>query len=109
MGKIYRFIEPAILKLLAEHGEAHGYELHERLSTSALTESTVDRAAMYRSLRTLEENGHVTSRWDKGECAPARRVYQLTENGRQHLGEWTALLERLGEAMLQFVKESRKL
>jgi hypothetical protein len=45
MGKIYRFIEPTVLLLLAELGRAHGYELHGRLRDYALTESTEDRAA----------------------------------------------------------------
>lgn len=109
MGKIYRFIEPTVLLLLAELGRAHGYELHGRLQDYALTESTVDRAALYRTLHTLEANGYVRSHWDAGEEAPARRTYALTDAGRLHLSEWASLLARLGGAIDQFVAREKTL
>jgi DNA-binding PadR family transcriptional regulator len=36
-------------------------------------------------LRTLEENGHVTSSWNTENPSPARRVYLLTKSGELHL------------------------
>lgn len=102
MGKVYRFIEPALLLLLAERGDAYGYRLHEQLMECALTNSPIERAAMYRTLRTLESNGFVRSRWDDSGAAPARRVYTLTRAGRKHLNEWSAMLSRLGAAMSEF-------
>lgn len=109
MGRIYRFIEPTALLLLAEMGRAHGYELHRRLCEYSLTESNVDRAALYRTLHTLEKNGYVRSHWDAGEEAPARRTYALTAAGRRHLSEWSSLLARLGKAMDEFATQERSL
>jgi PadR family transcriptional regulator, regulatory protein PadR len=108
MGKIYRFIEPALLLLLAEQGDAYGYRLREQMLECALTKSTVERAALYRTLRTLESNGFVKSRWDASGTTPARRIYRLTRAGRKHLKEWSALLSELGASMTEFANREEK-
>lgn len=102
MGNIYRFIEPAVLMSLREKGRSYGYELAEGIAGYALTDSQVDRSALYRTLRTLEGNGFVRSKWETESTGPARRVYSLTASGREHLLEWGRLMERLGEAMHAF-------
>lgn len=107
MGNIYRFIEPAVLRMLREKGRSYGYELAEGISSYALTDSQIDRSALYRTLRTLEENGYVRSRWETESAGPARRVYSLTKPGREHLREWSQLMERLGGALLAFSRQVR--
>ena len=107
MGNIYRFIEPALLRMLHERGQSYGYELAEGISAYALSDSQVDRSALYRTLRTLEENGFVRSKWDTESTGPARRVYSLTKPGREHLREWGQLMERLGGALLAFSLQVR--
>lgn len=87
MGNLYRFIEPVLLFLLKKRGTAHGYELTRELGDHALTDNVVERGAVYRTLRTLEENEHVSSEWDPGEAGPARRNYRLTPKGEAHLEE----------------------
>jgi PadR family transcriptional regulator PadR len=107
MGHLYRFVEPAILLLLRRKGEAHGYELANELSQYALTDAEVEAAALYRTLRTLEQNGNVTSRWDTGNTGPARRVYKLTAEGEEHLREWTAVLTHMSNSMAHFLRAAR--
>jgi DNA-binding PadR family transcriptional regulator len=102
MGNIYRFIEPALLMMLHENGPSYGYQLGEGISAYGLSDSQVDRSALYRTLRTLEENGFVRSKWETENTGPARRVYSLTKPGREHLGEWGLLMERLGAALVGF-------
>jgi DNA-binding PadR family transcriptional regulator len=102
MGNIYRFIEPALLMLLHEKGRSYGYELAEGIEAYALTDSQVDRSALYRTLRALEENGFVHSKWETESIGPARRVYSLTKPGREHLREWSQLMDRLGGALQEF-------
>jgi len=63
MGNVYRFIEPVLLLMLRDKGHSYGYELSENLGEYALTDAQIERAALYRTLRTLEENGHVSSSW----------------------------------------------
>ncbi|MBZ5657406.1 MAG: helix-turn-helix transcriptional regulator [Acidobacteriia bacterium] len=104
---MYRFVEPSILLLLSRNGEAHGYELASELSQYALTDAEVEAAALYRTLRTLEQNGHVTSRWHTGSTGPARRVYKLTAEGKEHLREWVAVLTHMSNSMTHFLRAAR--
>ena len=106
MGNIYRFIEPVLLLVLKEKGHSYGYELSERLGEYALTDAPIERAALYRTLRTLESNGYVTSTWDTENAGPARRVYSLTKCGLVHLREWAEVMERLGRALRAFSKKA---
>src|SRR5664279_3093404 len=66
MGNVSRFIEPVVLRILKERKKSYGYEIAECLPRYALTDATIEGAALYRTLRTLEANGYVTSTWDEG-------------------------------------------
>ena len=106
MGNIYRFIEPVLLLMLREKGHSYGYDLAESLSEYALTDTPIDRAALYRTLRALETNGYVTSEWKTEKVGPARRVYALTSDGIGHLAEWAQLMDRLGGAMRNYSRRA---
>ena len=101
MGKVSRFIEPVVLRILYEKNKSYGYEIAACLPTYALTDATIEGAALYRTLRTLENNGHVRSSWEAGD-GPARRSYSLTKSGQKHLREWAELLRDMGAAMQAF-------
>jgi len=107
MGHLYRFVEPVILLLLKQKGAAHGYELASEIAEYALTDSQIEAAALYRTLRILENNGHVVSRWDVSGSGPARRTYRLSQTGVQHLNDWIAVLEQMSRSMSTFVKRAR--
>jgi DNA-binding PadR family transcriptional regulator len=61
MGNLYRFVEPLLLFLLKKSGQSHGYELAAELPRHALTDSAIELAALYRTLRQLEKNGSSSS------------------------------------------------
>ena len=107
MGNLYRFVEPIVLHLLKKRGSAYGYELAKALQDHALTDSQVERAALYRTLSTLETNGFVTSEWDVSGTGPARHLYSLTASGEDHLAEWIVVLDQLSASMSRFVVEAR--
>jgi len=104
MGNVSRFIEPVVLRILKERRKSYGYEIAECLPRYALTDATIEGAALYRTLRTLEANGYVTSTWDEGD-GPARRNYSLTRAGHTHLRDWAHLMETLGREMIAFHRE----
>jgi poly-beta-hydroxybutyrate-responsive repressor len=108
MGNIYRFIEPVLLLMLKEKKESYGYDLSAGLADYALTDAAIERAALYRTLRRLEQNGYVTSSWESEHAGPARRIYSLTEAGHEHLREWGEVLGRLGQAMQNFADSASK-
>lgn len=105
MGNVSRFIEPVVLRILNEKKRSYGYEIAESLPRYALTDATIEGAALYRTLRTLEANGFVSSTWEAGD-GPARRNYALTHSGHEHLRDWAQLLESLGKAMIEFAGET---
>ena len=107
MGNIYRFVEPVILLMLSEKGRSYGYDLASNLADYALTDGEIEGAALYRTLRRLEEHGYVKSDWDTSGSGPARRVYLLTKDGEQHLGEWGEVLNRLSKSMTRFARRVR--
>ncbi len=105
MGNLYRFVEPVTLYLLKTKGRTHGYDLARALNDNALTDSRIEPGALYRTLRRLEENGFVVSNWDVSGGGPARRLYDLTPDGEEHLREWLVVLERLSLSLARFVAD----
>jgi DNA-binding PadR family transcriptional regulator len=105
MQSLYRFVEPLILWALRKNGTAHGYELLSVVNQHLLTETPIDGPALYRTLRVLEKNGKVTSKWTTQSGGPARRQYSLTPSGIHHLVEWQAVLARLQVSLFRFIGE----
>jgi poly-beta-hydroxybutyrate-responsive repressor len=89
-ARVERFGEPALLLLLRE-GPAHGYELLDRLP-ELLPDERIDMGNLYRVLRSLEEEGIVHSEWDADAPGPAKRIYELTDEGRALLDAWAEAL-----------------
>lgn len=90
--------------LLLHCNEAHGYELLEGLGKFGFDQDPADSSTVYRVLRGLEERGVVTSRWDTGGAGPARRLYQITEEGDQYLAWWVADLRETDRVLHQFLE-----
>lgn len=75
-------LRPAILLLLKER-ESHGYELVSRLTDLGF--EVPDFGGLYRALRSMEDEGLVSSHWGTPARGPARRVYGITPGGDQQL------------------------
>lgn len=108
MGNLYRFVEPVLLFLLKKKGRSHGYELAAELREHALTDASIEAAALYKTLRQLELNDCVTSEWDVTGKGPAKRVYCLTPHGEEHLAEWITVLDHMARSMTRFVRTAGK-
>lgn len=103
-----QFVKPCLLLLLQEQSD-YGYDLVGRLRALGVDD---DSAVVYRSLRTLESEGAVTSRWKEPVAGPARRVYELTPAGAQVLERWVGALDesrRVLDAFLTRYTRSRPL
>lgn len=99
----WRFTTPAVLLLLAQ-APAHGYDLLARLGgVFPRSDRLPDPGAFYRLLRGLENGGAVMSSWETPEAGPARRVYTITEGGREQLDAWAVSIERDIQAMRDFL------
>ncbi|MGH2704880.1 MAG: PadR family transcriptional regulator [Actinomycetota bacterium] len=76
------FLRPCLLLLLRE-GVGYGYDLHERLREFGVRRS--DPGFLYRTLRSLEHEGLITSWWELSEVGPPRRTYELSAEGEDWL------------------------
>jgi len=107
MGNLYRFVEPVLLLLLRTKGHSYGYELGSDVPKYALTDAEIEVSAIYRTLRQLEQNDCVTSKWDVEGSGPARRLYALTARGEQHLEEWVTVLGHMSKSMTRFISQAK--
>jgi PadR family transcriptional regulator PadR len=101
-GRVERFLEPALLLLLAEQ-PAHGYELVDR-AAEVIPGERPELGGLYRVLRALEEDGLVRSKWDADEPGPAKRMYELTPAGRELLRAWAKALKQTHQVVDAFLK-----
>ena len=100
------FVQPRLLLQLARKA-AHGYELMEALGAVA-DDPAPDPGTLYRTLRTLEEGGVVRSAWEMGDAGPARRVYELTDQGIEYLHTWAASIRATRAQLDRFLAEYEK-
>lgn len=102
-GHLSRFIEPRLLLLLREK-ESYGYELIDRINEFSFFGTPIDPGAVYRTLRRMECENLVISRWDTKETGPARRIYCITKDGEDRLYGWVVNLKKRKEALEKFLK-----
>lgn len=98
-----RMIQPMLLLLILKK-PTHGYELIQ--SFNALHEDEiVEPGTIYRNLRRMEKEGSVLSSWEASESGPARRKYDITEDGIKALQEAVLKLERQKQQIEDFLTE----
>lgn len=85
-----RLSQPTILTILAQSEKPlHGYVIVQLAADSPMFGGQKpDPTGVYRALKRMEEAGFVTSEWDTPSEGPARRMFTLTQKGRQHLRRW---------------------
>jgi PadR family transcriptional regulator PadR len=86
------FLRPCLLLLLDEH-PGHGYEVRDRLVQ--LVAVVIDTAVVYRALNAMEDDGLVSSRWERSTEGPQRRCYAITADGHLALNGWARQLAEL--------------
>jgi PadR family transcriptional regulator, regulatory protein PadR len=101
-GRMGGFVQPMLLLQLAKQ-PAHGYELMEAVAQE--DGPALDPGAMYRMLRFFEEQGLVRSQWETGESGPARRVYEVTDEGLEYLQTWAATVRRQRAQLDRFLAD----
>ncbi len=91
LGKsLSRLSQPTILAILAAANEPlHGYKIVSEAANYPMFGGTKpDAAGFYRTLKQMEEKGLVTAEWDTPENGQAKRMFKLTDEGRQCLHRW---------------------
>lgn len=107
MARLPRLVEPCVLLLLSDGRPRHGYEILEALREDPFAGAEIDTGIVYRTLHALEVNGMATSGWEPSTRGPKRRVYQITEPGRQHMADWSIVLGRLSRRIEELSEHIR--
>jgi PadR family transcriptional regulator, regulatory protein PadR len=101
--KADRYIQPSILMALKEK-PSYGYELLQNLERFGFVKGQAPPGMIYRHLRDMEDNGWVLSEWKTDESGPAKRIYQLTDEGEKVLTFWVDYMKRQAKKMLVFIE-----
>ncbi|HUX11777.1 MAG TPA: PadR family transcriptional regulator [Spirochaetia bacterium] len=106
MAKTHGRHTPAFLLLLLADGPSYGALLLSRLQTE-LPFCLSDSAIVYRSLKQMEEQGLVETRWVPEDSGAPRKWYTLSRRGSAALAEHAEDIRRR-QANLQFFLDRYK-
>lgn len=90
---------PVLLLAVLQDGPLHGYAIAREIERRSKETLQLGEGSLYPTLRTLETDGLVTSRWEPQPSGPARKVYELTEAGRTELETKTRSWRQFVEAV----------
>ena len=88
--------------LLIDSDDAHGYKLHDELVARGL--DLQQPSTVYRLLHSFERDRWVTSSWGQSVAGPRRRLYVLTESGRETLLQMSALIAATRDTYSTFLR-----
>jgi PadR family transcriptional regulator, regulatory protein PadR len=84
-----------ILKILALHGELHGYEIADSIERTTEDVLKVEEGSLYPALQRMLIKGWVTAKWGTTAGNRRARYYQLTATGRKQLATEVSQFERV--------------
>ena len=103
-----KLLQPAVLAILINE-PLHGYELTRRIGAiSHFLDERPDMSGIYRTLKTLEFRGMVTSDWDVSQGGRPKRIFTITNVGRQCLEHWHITLQDYHKAIGSLLKITKK-
>ena len=76
----------------------------EQLNSFGFQKAKPDPAVVYRTLRSLEKEGCVLSKWDTNASGPAKRNYELTQKGHALLHAWAKGISICKQVLEKFLK-----
>ena len=106
VGLPRNYLRPCLLLLLAE-GTSHGYELLDQIAALGL--DRVDPGGLYRCLRAMDEEGLVRSSWEPSASGPARRTYELTDEGREWLHVVAGSLAEVSRSLASYRRRYQRI
>ena len=103
-----KLVQPAMLAILTG-GPLHGYELARKIGAIPhFLDDAPDVSGIYRMLKALEARGMVTSDWDISQEGRPKRLFTITDDGRQCLENWNHTLQGYHKAIGSLLKTTRK-
>ena len=100
-----RWIEPFVLLLVAQ-GPTYGYKLIGELNELGVAPEGIDVGMVYRTLRSMDADGLVTTEWGPQNDQP-RREYQITEEGACALRDWIEVMQERKRLIEHFLERGQ--
>jgi DNA-binding PadR family transcriptional regulator len=100
-----RWVEPFVLLLVAQ-GPTYGYKLIGELDELGVAPDGIDPGMVYRTLRSMDADGLVTTEWGLEGDQP-RREYRLTDDGACALEDWIEVMQERQRLIGHFLDRSR--
>ena len=96
-------LELLILRTLV-FGPLHGHGITKHIQRTSEDVLQVEHGSLYPALYRLEENGCITSKWEKTDRGREMRMYRLTAKGRRQLTIEQSRWDELVRAMARVLK-----
>jgi poly-beta-hydroxybutyrate-responsive repressor len=106
-GRQERYVQASILLGLVP-APSYGYELITKMQKFGFLEGSAPPGMIYRHLRQMEEDNLVRSEWEMPETGAAKRIYTLTEEGRQVLELWIHFMQARADKLNHFIDMYKK-
>lgn len=88
---------------------SHGYALLDEIKEIGIDMGNIPYGVLYRSLRLMEMDELVKSEWHVEETGPSRRIYYITEKGKEYLNDWTKTAKKRVNSILNLVERIEKI
>lgn len=88
---------------------SHGYSLLNEIEKTGIESVEIPYGVLYRSLRLMETDGLVKSEWHVEETGPSRRIYRITEKGKEYLKDWAKISKKRIKSILNLVERIEKI
>ncbi|MDW7774138.1 MAG: helix-turn-helix transcriptional regulator [Desulfobulbaceae bacterium] len=106
-GRQERYIQASVLLGLYD-GPSYGYELISTIQQYGFIEGAAPPGMIYRHLRQMEEDNLVRSEWETSDAGAAKRIYTITEEGKEVLALWVRFMEAQVSKLTAFVRMYRE-
>lgn len=102
-----KLLQPNILTLLSKQN-LHGYSIIQALENQSFIQGgKADNTGIYRTLTNLEEKGLIQFEWELESTGPAKKVYHITQEGRDCLDNWVLTLEGYKDFIEALIREAK--
>ena len=102
-----RLVRPAVLIILAQ-GDQYGYRIVQQLTDMPIFGGQKPNSAgVYRCLKLMEEEGRLTSSWERSDRGIGKRQYTMTLDGERCLATWLETLASYHRAIADLLSLGR--
>ena len=105
---LFRGTLDMLVLLVLESGASHGYAIAKAIQASTDAVLDVEEGSLYPALYRMEKRGWIESRWGQTDTNRRAKLYELTPDGHQQLGEERANWARFTRAVGKLMAPDRK-